>query len=107
MLSNPQYNLKIFLILSSLTVLSPLALDAFLPAAKDAARHFNCSIGQIMISWGILSVGNGIGQIFHGPFSDRFGRKPVLVLGLFTYFLASILSIFMDNLISFYKERTN
>ena len=34
-------------------------------------------------------VGFAVGQLFHGPLSDRFGRKPVLVAGLAVYALAA------------------
>jgi len=96
---------RTFIILSGLTILSPLALDGFLPAVKDVAIGLNCSIGQIMISWGILSVGSGIGQLVHGPLSDRFGRKPIIVFGLLAYFLTSLFSPLMQSIGPFYFLR--
>ena len=85
--------------------MSPLALDAFLPAVNDVAADLNCSVGQIMISWGILSVGCGIGQLVHGPLSDRFGRKPVIIFGLLAYFITSLLSPLMHSIGPFYVMR--
>ena len=81
---------RILIVLGGLALLSPLALDAFLPAVNDAAVDLNTTISQIMMSWGILSIGSGIGQIIHGPLSDRYGRKPIIIGSLITYFLTSI-----------------
>ena len=75
-------SIRILLTLSGLTFLGPFALDAFLPAIKDAARDLNTTEGQIMISWGMLAVGSGLGQIFYGPISDKYGRKPIIIFGL-------------------------
>ena len=96
---------RILIVLGGLALLSPLALDAFLPAVNDAAVDLNTTIGQIMMSWGILSIGSGIGQIIHGPLSDRFGRKPIIIGSLITYFLTSILSILVESLGPFYVLR--
>jgi DHA1 family bicyclomycin/chloramphenicol resistance-like MFS transporter len=96
-MSTPPSQLRIFLILSGLAILGPLALDTFLPAIEDAAIGLNTDVGQIMISWGILTVGSAIGQIVHGPLSDRYGRKPVIVIGLFVYVITSFLSTFVTS----------
>ena len=89
--ANPS-SIRILLTLSGLTFLGPFALDAFLPAIKDAARDLNTTEGQIMISWGMLAVGSGLGQIFYGPISDKYGRKPIIIFGLMLYITTSVIS---------------
>ena len=96
---------RIFLILSGLAILSPLALDTFLPGVDDAAQAFDTNIGNIMVSFGILSVGVAAGQIIHGPLSDRFGRKPVIVLGLIFFSVTSFLTPLVPNIELFYTLR--
>ena len=85
-------SIRILLTLSGLTFLGPFALDAFLPAIKGAAQDLNTTEGQIMISWAMLAVGSGLGQIFYGPISDKVGRKPVIIFGLTLYIITSAIS---------------
>ena len=102
--SSPSY-WRIFLVLSGLAILSPLALDTFLPAVDGAAKSLNTNIGNIMISFGVLSVGIALGQIIHGPLSDRYGRKPVIVWGLIFYMMTSLLLAFVPSLELLYNLR--
>ena len=102
--SSPSY-WRIFLVLSGLAILSPLALDTFLPAVDDAAKSLNTNIGNIMISFGVLSVGVALGQIIHGPLSDRYGRKPIVVWGLIFYMMSSLLTPFVLSIELFYSLR--
>jgi DHA1 family bicyclomycin/chloramphenicol resistance-like MFS transporter len=88
---------RAFFTLSGLAMLSPLAFDMLLPAVGDMANSLNTSVGQVMIAWGILSVGSGIGQIIHGPISDRYGRKPVIIFGLLLYILSAGIGPFVSS----------
>ena len=104
-MNSPTAYWRIFLILSGLAILSPLALDTFLPGVDDAAISFKTSISNIMVSFGVLSVGVALGQIIYGPLSDRFGRKPVIVVGLICFVIASLLTAFISNIELFYSLR--
>ena len=96
-MNSPTAYWRIFLILSGLAILSPLALDTFLPGVDDAAISFKTSISNIMVSFGVLSVGVALGQIIYGPLSDRFGRKPVIVVGLICFVIASLLTALYEG----------
>ena len=96
MTNSPSY-IRIFLTLSGLAILSPLAIDGFLPAINNAAEGLNTDIGQIMIAFGILTVGAGVGQIIHGPLSDHFGRRPVIIGGLSLYTLTAFVASLVDS----------
>ena len=72
------------LLMSSL----PLSVDSTLPSMPLAAADFGVSDGRIQFSLGIFMAGVAVGQLFYGPVSDRFGRRPVLLVA-FAVFVAS------------------
>lgn len=68
-----------------------LAVDAMLPALPTIVRELgvmNANHGQWVVTAYIAGV--GLGQLFWGLISDRFGRRPVLLCGLALYVLASV-----------------
>ena len=76
-------------LLGFLTMIGPIAIDIFLPAVPAIAQGLNVGIGSIEFSLTAIFAGNALGQIIYGPLSDRFGRKPIIVLALLIYFSVS------------------
>jgi DHA1 family bicyclomycin/chloramphenicol resistance-like MFS transporter len=73
-------------LIAGLMSLNALAIDAMVPAlpAIGAALHVpEENQRQLVVSLYVL--GFGLSQIIYGPLSDRFGRKPVLVVSLVLY----------------------
>ena len=69
-----------------------LAVDAMLPAFPTIVRALhvaNENHGQWIVT--AYMAGMGVGQLFWGLVSDRFGRRPVLLGGLGLYVLAALL----------------
>jgi DHA1 family bicyclomycin/chloramphenicol resistance-like MFS transporter len=83
-------NISILLLLGSLCVVSPFAIDMYLPAFPQIAADFGVTTPQISLSLSTFFVGFAIGQMIYGPLLDRFGRKPPLYLGLAVYVLCSV-----------------
>jgi DHA1 family bicyclomycin/chloramphenicol resistance-like MFS transporter len=78
------------LLLSLLTALGPLSMDMYLPSLPDIGRTLNAPIVQVQLTISSYLFGFAAGQIFYGPVSDRFGRRPVLLAALVLYALATI-----------------
>jgi MFS transporter, DHA1 family, multidrug resistance protein len=78
------------LLLSLLTALGPLSMDMYLPSLPDIGRTLNAPIVQVQLTISSYLFGFAAGQIFYGPVSDRFGRRPVLLGALVLYALATI-----------------
>lgn len=73
------------ILLAALTGIGPLTTDMYLPSLPDIARSLHATTAQTQLTISTYLIGFAIGQIFHGPFSDRFGRKPVLLVSLVIY----------------------
>jgi MFS transporter, DHA1 family, multidrug resistance protein len=85
-----QRNTLIILILGTLTTVSPLSIDMYLPAFSEMARDLGSTSAKISLSLASYFIGLAIGQIFYGPLLDRFGRKKPLYFGLALYMITSI-----------------
>jgi MFS transporter, DHA1 family, multidrug resistance protein len=78
-------------ILGSLSTITPLAIDLYLPAFTSIAEHFNTTTSRITLSVTSYFIGMALGQILYGPLLDRFGRKKPLYAGLVVFIITSIL----------------
>ncbi|UIF90485.1 Bcr/CflA family multidrug efflux MFS transporter [Cupriavidus sp. UYPR2.512] len=78
------------LICGSLMAIAPLSIDMYLPSFPSLAGDLGVDIGQVQLTLGTFLVGLALGQAFYGPFSDRFGRKPPLYVGLCLYVAAAV-----------------
>jgi DHA1 family bicyclomycin/chloramphenicol resistance-like MFS transporter len=78
---------------ASLQATQAISIDAMLPALPTIAAALRVSDpnrAQLIITAYLIGV--GAGQLFWGVMSDRFGRRPILVIGLALYVFAAILS---------------
>jgi DHA1 family bicyclomycin/chloramphenicol resistance-like MFS transporter len=92
----------IVLTLALLLGLQPITTDLYLPALPGLTQELGASMAQAQLTLTALLLAFGVSQLFWGPLSDRFGRRPVLLLGAAAYVVASIGSAFsptMDALI--------
>src|SRR5690349_23729848 len=78
------------LLLSFLTALAPLSMDMYLPSLPDIGRTLSAPVLQVQLTISSYLFGFAVGQIFYGPVSDRLGRRPVLLVALVVYALATI-----------------
>ncbi|MEQ8369223.1 MAG: multidrug effflux MFS transporter [Alphaproteobacteria bacterium] len=80
-------------VMAALMALNALAIDIMLPALPHFRQAFalaDANAAQTVIT--AYLVGFGVGQVFMGVLSDRFGRRPILLAGLLVYGLAAIAS---------------
>jgi DHA1 family bicyclomycin/chloramphenicol resistance-like MFS transporter len=71
---------ELVVMMASLMALNALAIDSMLPAFPRIAKGLALADpNQVQYVISVFLAGTGIGALFHGPLSDRYGRKPVLV----------------------------
>jgi len=93
LLTQQRYLGKIGLI-ALITVLNMTALlstDMYLPSFPTMMAEFGVTESVLNLTLVGFFLFFAVGMLLFGPFSDRYGRKPVLVAGLGLYLTASLL----------------
>jgi DHA1 family bicyclomycin/chloramphenicol resistance-like MFS transporter len=80
---------RVVLILALLLGLQAVTTDLYLPALPALKEDLGASMSQAQLTLTALLLAFGISQLFWGPLSDRFGRRPVLLWGMGAYVMAS------------------
>ncbi|MSP45816.1 MAG: Bcr/CflA family efflux MFS transporter [Xanthobacteraceae bacterium] len=83
-------SLALTLLLSMLTGIGPLSMDMYLASLPSIGRLLDAPTSQVQLTISAYLIGFAISQIFHGPLSDRHGRRPLLLATLGIYLLATL-----------------
>jgi MFS transporter, DHA1 family, multidrug resistance protein len=78
--------------------LGPLATDLYLPSLPSIGIAFGRSVADIQLTLSVYIAGFAVSQLFSGPLSDRFGRRPVMLIGFAIFLAASVLAAFAPSL---------
>lgn len=79
-----------FLVLAgAMSAFPSVTTDIYLPALPQLTESLNGVTAQGQQTLAMYFLGLGIGQLFYGPWSDRAGRKPTMLIGAVVYLLAS------------------
>ena len=76
--------------LAGLVAMMAVSTDLYLPAIPQLIESLGANISQGQLTLSFFLLGFATGQLFYGSISDRYGRKPVLYLGLAIYVLATL-----------------
>lgn len=76
------------ILVAAMTGVGPVSIDMYLPGFP-AIQHELGSRG-VETTMAAYLVGIAVGQLFYGPLSDRFGRKPPLYVGFVLYVLGAL-----------------
>jgi len=92
------------LLLGLITAVGPFAIDIYLPALPTLGASLHASPARVQMSLTVFFVIVGVCQLFYGPVSDVFGRKPPIYAGLVIFAVASVgcaLAPTIETLIAF------
>ena len=79
-------------LLALLTFSGTLAMHIFIPALPIASADLGTNSAAIQLTISFYIFGLALGQLIVGPLADRFGRRPVLMVGLCIYTIAGLAS---------------
>jgi MFS transporter, DHA1 family, multidrug resistance protein len=79
----------------SVVMIVPFANDVFISALPAMRAVFNTS--HVGLSLTVFLIGLALAQPIYGPLSDRYGRKPVLQVGLLIFLMGSVITVTMQS----------
>ena len=71
------------LLVAAMAAVGPVSIDMYLPGFPAIEREFG--VRGVETTMASYLVGLAVSQLFYGPISDRFGRKPPLYFGFALY----------------------
>lgn len=101
-MSTTQYNRLsnhklLIIILAGLVAFGPLSIDMYLPSLTAITEDLGASINEIKQTITFFLFGFSFGMFFYGPFSDHYGRKKLLIIGIIIYLLATAGAVFAQT----------
>lgn len=87
--------------MAALAAFGPFVTDFYLPALPDIQRLFDTTTSLVQLSITFSLVGLAFGQLIMGPLSDKYGRKPILLLSLGLFVLSTVACLCSWDIYSF------
>jgi MFS transporter, DHA1 family, multidrug resistance protein len=77
-------------ILAAVTATGPFAMQIFLPALPAIQISFAVTPATAQLTLSASMVAIAVAMLIYGPLSDRYGRRPILLLGLAIFVVGSL-----------------
>ena len=91
-------NFNLLLMLVLLVAVGQMAQTIYIPAIADMAISLNVREGAVQSVMAAYLLTYGVSQLFYGPLSDRVGRRPVILVGMSIFMLATLVAITTHSL---------
>ncbi len=82
--------LAFMLMVGAMSAFPPVTTDIYLPALPELTRSLGGTTAEGQETLAVYFLGLGFGQLFYGPWSDRAGRRPTMLIGAAVYLAASL-----------------
>jgi DHA1 family bicyclomycin/chloramphenicol resistance-like MFS transporter len=70
--------------------MGPFTMQVLIPVMPAIGAETGAGQAGAQLTLTLYLLGVAVGQLFYGPLSDRFGRRPLLLIGLAAYTAASL-----------------
>ncbi len=82
MSSSQPSRIVVLAVLVSATAAGPLSMNIFVPSMPGLQAGLHADAGAVQLTLSLYLIAFATAQLFYGPISDRWGRRPVLLGGL-------------------------
>lgn len=89
---------SVIIIAVFLAALPRVAASIYTPSMPSLVGYFATTEAAVEFTFTAYIFGLAVGQLIYGPLSDAWGRRPVLLMGLATFALSSLLAAFSPTI---------
>lgn len=101
-LSAPPGNYALFVVfIAIIGAFSSLVNDMYLPTVPAMMREFHTTPSMTQMGISMAMAGMGLGSLLWGSASDRYGRKPILIISLVIFAIATGISLLSRGIVFF------
>jgi DHA1 family bicyclomycin/chloramphenicol resistance-like MFS transporter len=91
---------RLLFLLGALAALGPLSIDMYLPSLPEMAHNFGVAEALAQMTLTTFLIGFSVGMLLYGPLSDAYGRRPILLVGVTLYAIASFCCAVAPSILS-------
>ncbi|PXF29585.1 hypothetical protein WH50_19870 [Pokkaliibacter plantistimulans] len=88
----------LIVLLAALQAFGPLSIDMYLAGLPAIATDLHTDASQTQLTISAFLLGLFGGMLLYGPLSDKYGRRPLLLLGIALYALACVGCLLADSI---------
>lgn len=96
-----KYYVFIITYLVLLSAFGSFVNDMYIPSLPSMVKFFHTSVSTVQLGLTFGMIGLGLGEVILGPFSDKWGRKPILIIALIIFAIGAVCSIWSKTIYEF------
>ncbi|WP_153447745.1 multidrug efflux MFS transporter EmrD [Vibrio algicola] len=96
-MSAPLSFIKLTFLIAILAAVGQMTQTMYVPSMGYMAHEFHVSAASMQAVMACYLIPYGLSQFIYGPLSDRFGRRPIILVGLSIYITGSVIALFSHN----------
>lgn len=85
-------------LLVALGSFGPLTMSIYTPVMPSVGVALGASSDSVKLTLTTYMLGFAVGQLFYGPLSDRYGRRPILIVGVLFFTLTTFACSFAPSI---------
>ncbi|MBN2910329.1 multidrug effflux MFS transporter [Polycladomyces sp. WAk] len=88
------------MLLIALVCLPQASIGLYTPSLPKMTAFFHTTQSQVQLTISLYAVGYAVSVLVCGILSDRFGRKPILIVGMTMYTVATGVALFAQSIVT-------
>ncbi|MDE7160087.1 MAG: multidrug effflux MFS transporter [Muribaculaceae bacterium] len=97
----PKHYALFVIFIALIGAFSSLVNDMYLPTIPSMMKEFHTTPSMTQMGISMAMIGMGLGSVLWGSASDRYGRKPILIISLIIFVVATVVSLFSESITFF------